>query len=281
MIRIVTESAKKRLCFIVVRDSIKKSLKSYHKKEALMTRYQEQKGSIHAVVIILLVIALIGALGWIFWQNFSKKDVPTPNSSKGTSSQATKEKSKIDTVEGSISSDFGTTLIYDYPKTWKYSSEITGDKGTAWGQTITLSSPSGNYSVVYGVGQGGGLGGTCSAEEIGTVSTVNYEILSGFPAMSFAVLSLNNMDEVYQDGILSRNGYAGLVNTSVAQDLKTGDTACKLGYAGMQELDATGNTILSNASIKIRNITSAEEFKKKLSDEEYNQAKTILLSTKH
>lgn len=29
-----------------------------------------QQGSIHLVVIIVLVLCLVGALGWIFWQNF-------------------------------------------------------------------------------------------------------------------------------------------------------------------------------------------------------------------
>ena len=32
----------------------------------------QQKGDAHAVIIIVLVVALIGTLGFIFWQNFTK-----------------------------------------------------------------------------------------------------------------------------------------------------------------------------------------------------------------
>lgn len=39
-----------------------------------MQKYKSQAGSVPIVVVILLVIALVGALGFIFWNNFLKKD---------------------------------------------------------------------------------------------------------------------------------------------------------------------------------------------------------------
>jgi len=33
-------------------------------------KVQVQKGSTHVVIIVILVVALVAALGWIFWQNF-------------------------------------------------------------------------------------------------------------------------------------------------------------------------------------------------------------------
>lgn len=33
-----------------------------------------QKGSVHIIIVIVLVVALLGALGYIAWQNFSKED---------------------------------------------------------------------------------------------------------------------------------------------------------------------------------------------------------------
>jgi len=34
----------------------------------------KQQGSAHVIVVVILVVALLGALGFIFWQNFLKKD---------------------------------------------------------------------------------------------------------------------------------------------------------------------------------------------------------------
>ncbi len=246
-----------------------------------MKQHKLEHGSTHVIVIVILVIALIGALGWIFWQNLQKNDQAASNSSKDTAKQTSKDKTRVELVQASISPDFGTVLTFEYPKTWQYSSQVTGDKQTTWGEKITISSPSGEYEVNYAAAQGGGLGGTCEPEDIGKVSSLEYESLAGFPDMSLAVLSLSGMDELYDQGILSRNGYVGLMKTSIAKDLQAGDTACELVYAGMQELDTTNSTLLSNAIINIDGVTSPDEFKKKLSGEEYEQAKAILLSTKH
>lgn len=41
----------------------------------LMVKNSSQNGSAHVVVIIILVVALLGALGFIFWQNFLKPPV--------------------------------------------------------------------------------------------------------------------------------------------------------------------------------------------------------------
>lgn len=40
---------------------------------------QKQRGSIEGVIIICLVLALVTALGWIFWQNFMHKESETKN----------------------------------------------------------------------------------------------------------------------------------------------------------------------------------------------------------
>lgn len=41
----------------------------------LMVKISSQNGSAHAVIIVILIVALIGALGFIFWQNFPKSPV--------------------------------------------------------------------------------------------------------------------------------------------------------------------------------------------------------------
>jgi len=44
-----------------------------------VNKKQSQSGSAHLVVIIVLVVALLGALGFVFWQNFMQpKSTPAP-----------------------------------------------------------------------------------------------------------------------------------------------------------------------------------------------------------
>jgi len=62
---------------------------------------RNQSGSAHVVIIIVLVVVLIGALGFIFWQNFIKTDQPTANTSQ-TVKQDTTEEAKDGTIVGSL-----------------------------------------------------------------------------------------------------------------------------------------------------------------------------------
>lgn len=50
----------------------------------LMVKNSSQNGSAHAVVIIILVVVLVGALGFIFWQNFLKSPVIEGSRVEGT-----------------------------------------------------------------------------------------------------------------------------------------------------------------------------------------------------
>ena len=51
------------------------------------------RGSAHAVIIIVLVVALLGTLGFVFWQNFIKKDdtAKTTDTTKQTNDNKTAE----------------------------------------------------------------------------------------------------------------------------------------------------------------------------------------------
>lgn len=55
---------------------------------------KKQSGSAHVIIVIILVVALIGALGFIFWQNFVAKKADTKTSSEETSKPAAKEEPK-------------------------------------------------------------------------------------------------------------------------------------------------------------------------------------------
>jgi uncharacterized protein YpmB len=55
----------------------------------------KQMGSAHVVIIVILVVALIGALGFIFWKNFATKESEN-NSVKKTESKHSSVTPKVD-----------------------------------------------------------------------------------------------------------------------------------------------------------------------------------------
>ena len=116
----------------------------------------QQSGFAHAFLIIGLVIALIGALGFIFWQQFvnddSKKDVES--SKNDTSAKQKVEKTEIEAPKtGTISG----RAIYPsevFPEDFKVCAEkesdrryVTCDTGIVAGVYEIPLSP-GNYYVV-------------------------------------------------------------------------------------------------------------------------------------
>jgi hypothetical protein len=45
----------------------------------MSNKISSQKGSTHVIIIVILVVALLGALGFVFWQNFMNKPAPANN----------------------------------------------------------------------------------------------------------------------------------------------------------------------------------------------------------
>ncbi|MDB5159863.1 MAG: hypothetical protein JWO99_126 [Candidatus Saccharibacteria bacterium] len=54
-----------------------------------MKKSNSQTGSAHAIIIILLVVAILGLLGFVFWQNFIQKKDTTPATSTPTTTTTT------------------------------------------------------------------------------------------------------------------------------------------------------------------------------------------------
>lgn len=56
---------------------------------------KKYSGSAHVIIIIVLVVALVGTLGFVFWQNFMKE---SPNTSSTTKTETNTTLQKTDTV---------------------------------------------------------------------------------------------------------------------------------------------------------------------------------------
>jgi uncharacterized protein YxeA len=76
-----------------------------------MKKYLSQKGSMEAIIMICLVLALITALGWIFWQNFIHKE----EANKQTDVVVI-EKNKTASKDSATQSQTGKKTYVDYRK---------------------------------------------------------------------------------------------------------------------------------------------------------------------
>ncbi|AHB42695.1 hypothetical protein RAAC3_TM7C00001G0857 [Candidatus Saccharibacteria bacterium RAAC3_TM7_1] len=242
-----------------------------------MKKHATQNGSAHVIIIAILVIVLVGALGWIFWQNL-KRDT-TPSNTEQSSGQPKKtEKPAVKLLDGSIDKDFGTTLTFKYPETWQYKSSVSGSKTDGnWIEEISLTSPSKKYVVSYRVGKGGGVGGICIPEDTGTIAATSYQMLDGFPSVSYVEIGYKGTPT----NSTPEGGYIGLLSTNIAKKLKPGDSICDIG---LNAISLSDRDFVQTLAMKI-NIsdppTSYDQFKPLLGGEEYDQAKAILLSTTH
>ncbi|HRF28147.1 MAG TPA: hypothetical protein PL051_00700 [Candidatus Saccharibacteria bacterium] len=117
---------------------------------------RSQKGFAHAVLIIGLVIALIGALGFVFWQNFVHK-APAATNTQIMTKKSKKPDTTIKLTESYVMPS--ENLVFSYPSNWmltkNYKENSYGTDNTATlkrdnGIKLSFSIPSYGPSWQFG-----------------------------------------------------------------------------------------------------------------------------------
>lgn len=80
---------------------------------------QNQTGSAHVLIVVILVVALLGALGFIFWQNLINKEktkIDTTNTTSQTHTKTSEDVSnkEIALIEGDFDGETGTFQARGY-----------------------------------------------------------------------------------------------------------------------------------------------------------------------
>lgn len=92
-----------------------------------MQRSKSQTGSAHAVTVIILVVTLVGALGFVFWNNFLKEKPAsdTQNGNSQTNNQEDKKEIAKDPYDGwkTYISTTSSNLSFKYPSNWEFTPE--------------------------------------------------------------------------------------------------------------------------------------------------------------
>ncbi|MEP6710331.1 MAG: hypothetical protein ABJA64_01280 [Candidatus Saccharibacteria bacterium] len=262
-----------------------------------MSFKSSQNGSMHIVIIITLVIAVIALLGFVFWKNFFNKD--TANDKKVESSKLASSEQKdpnADLTETLVSELFGRTISLKYPKDWTKTESELGDINNSFTRSITLTGPSKKVEVALRLMSGGGLGGSCQDED-STIISVNREAFKTDKDLVYIESIIHQKYNLYGDlqdsGKITQTvdtySYDANVTThhDTSDNAKVGDTGCALFAARFPytkgDQPASQNVPILNVGIKFsaldnRDDVAQQEVAQSFALPDYKTAKRILLT---
>lgn len=241
-----------------------------------------QTGSAHAIIIVILVLVLIGSLGFIFWQNFiqkktetiAKNTTPSTSTSKSTSANKTTPTTEVALTEVAADNFTGTNLALKYPKTWQMTHESVGPTFDVIIERYKISSPDNKILINFWISNGG-FGGTCEDVAGDELQYINKEALPSYSNAEYI--------EYY-----TPNGYfAGIRQNNMSIDItKIGDSACNLGPGG-SVLPVKNSKNIENMALHLdiefpeighKGASSVEKFKDIIKTNDYKTAKRIIHS---
>ncbi len=139
-----------------------------------------QSGSAHIAIVIILVVAVIGLLGFVFWQNFVKNKqldtIPVKDSSQQETLSITKEFKSQD-----------HDITFNYPANWSVVERVEADNTSEW-YVSYVEVLNAQGKVVSSLSTGKEIGGLCAEDSalvpISTITKDSFE-LKGIGSVDF------------------------------------------------------------------------------------------------
>lgn len=120
---------------------------------------KSESGSAHVIIIAILAIALVSALGMLFWQNIISK--PKADDSKTVASVSPTPQPTPSTKTYCAPLE---KLCFDYLSTWTVKSEAVNSASDGIAERVVVSDDTGTPWLSLQTGMGG-IGGTCGADD--------------------------------------------------------------------------------------------------------------------
>lgn len=157
---------------------------------------KKQQGSAHLIIIVVLLVALLAALGIVFYQNFVQKDKVA--SDKATAAkQIDSEQSKPVATKQFVSKKHGVTFAY--PSTWSATETIAEDDAMSYSSTTQVKDAEGTVVAVLATGTE--RGGACDPESPQfQITTLNSHALEnvGIATASYSSTIVREADGTYR-----------------------------------------------------------------------------------
>lgn len=240
------------------------------------------------IIVVILTVALIGTLGFVFWQNFMQPKASSPikadsskNSNVLTNKPLTAAPSEVALTEIASDKTAGSGLALKYPSTWTMTHEnySSNPDTVATPDTSTITSPDGKITIKLRVAISG-LGGTCDKDD----TSYQFEQIQIDPMPYYPGHNLFTYVTQYSSGSAAGDYYYYvdvLEATAKVLSLKVGDSPCYLGLGIFPANgDYTKETQLTLTFNDFDNYkpTTLSNFNKAIATDNFKVAKRIMQS---
>ena len=245
----------------------------------IVNKQKNQSGFAHLMIItVVITIALVGALGYIFYENFINKNTTT---NKDSTSQKQTKSTNTPVVAKKIEYKTYTTdknnISFQYPSTWSVVESRSGDN-SFYERSVAINNDSGLPIAEFDVGMQ--LGGTCETgtqyntlESVATKYISNTYTDSGTRANGPVTLSytiMKNTDGTY--GV-----HYGL--SDYYTKLGTGTVCSNTFYYNFEpNIDGVNGMAFGNSVTGTRSFSSLDAANQYLKSDEYGQIKKMILT---
>lgn len=187
-----------------------------------MKRNVSQAGSLSAIIIAVLFIALMATLGVVFYQNFiQEKPKATP--------QQTAHEPTGDTMKTARVAFGNDIYALDYPDNWKETKTPTKTDAAVKGTELVLTSPSGKVAVKFVVDQAT-IDTTCDKADGRKISYYN---VAGDANVKLTGIPLSMVETLYDHTGGGYDYLVGLTQEGGATHASVNNTHCNITLVGL------------------------------------------------
>lgn len=240
-----------------------------------MNRNKLQTGSAHIVVVIILIIAMVGSLGFIFYQNFITKNADKKAESSSGTSKSNSDTNDDSEITYKTFTDSKYNISFQYPGTWTLGEpEYNRSTDPYYNRTMDVFNENGETVASLAIGVSG-LGGTCDEGYAYTVLDAEDSSIKAPNKVSFSFAVISDNDGNYF-------GHFGLTEkyTKVEESVACIATFYYLFDSSVGK-DEWGNDIeisFGDGIIQTKKFSSIENAKQYMESDEYKEIKKMILS---
>lgn len=230
-------------------------------------RALNQSGSAHVIIIVILSIALIAALGFVFWQNvLQPKD--TEEKAETQTSSVTKSE-KIEEEYKTFSSELLNNVSFQYPADWTVKESAIGEPEY---RIVTATVRDEDNEVVARLQTNGQLGGACAEPTtFTTLDTEKADITAEEPT-NFSLTAIESPEGGYQVHYGLTDNY-----TTLESDLVCPNTFYYTFDPGNDQMNGSA---FGYDMVKSKYFESMDDIKTFIASDKYKAIKKMVLSLK-
>lgn len=232
-----------------------------------------QRGSTaHIILVITLILAILGILGFVLWQSVSRQNEASQADSRTVANDGVGQNNDTSNTEGALSDTTlnqsnsitagGYTMSVQYPSGW------TDVQNPTFEATRDITSPDGKTTVSYGVQALAQYGGTCGGNV--AIERLDWSTVSGLKGAKFASVIARDTE--------TNVGYYsfGMVPSGAGvESMKAGDIVCA-GTFSTPIFVKNEPLVIASAYVRFEDLEKDKEFTKEQAQKVFDSTEAQL-----